>query len=233
MSGSGRDPGRSAIQEHTLEVARTARYATLGPPGRRVRELWFVCHGYRQLARRFVRRFRTLDDGSRLIVAPEGLSRFYLDPGEKRHGTDDPVGASWMTREDRLAEIRDYVRYLDALAAHVREGLDAPPERTVALGFSQGVHTVSRWVVQGSLEPPDDVILWGAYLPPDLDMEAASRRLGRARLTLVRGEADRYADPELREREMRRLETRGIEWREVTFPGGHELDPEVLEGLAG
>ena len=37
---------------------------------------------------------------------PEGLSRFYLDDPRKRHGPDAPIGASWMTREDREHEIR-------------------------------------------------------------------------------------------------------------------------------
>ena len=89
------------MQEHHLAVAKTARYYSLGEPGPATRQLWFVCHGYGQLAGRFLRHFEPLDDGSRVIVAPEGLSRFYLSesPAERR------VGASWMTREDRLVEI--------------------------------------------------------------------------------------------------------------------------------
>jgi hypothetical protein len=46
-------------------------------------------------------------------VAPEGLSRFYFEGGF--HGPGSKVGATWMTREDRLAKIEDYVGYLDAL----------------------------------------------------------------------------------------------------------------------
>lgn len=228
--GSG---GRGRIRELSLSVPRTARYAALGDlSGRGVRELWLVCHGYKQLARRFLRRFLALDDGSRLLVAPEGLSRFYLDAADQRHGPEHRVGASWMTREDRLAEIDDYVRYLDALAARIAEGLEAPPERTVALGFSQGVHTVSRWVVMGRREPPHELILWGAYLPPDLDMDRARLRLEGVDVTLVRGAEDPYADPELLDRERERLKRAGVEYRERVFPGGHEIDGEVLRRLA-
>ena len=64
------------MDEHHIQVSRTARYFTLGTAGPDTRQLWLVCHGYRQLARRFLRGFRGLDEGSRLIVAPEGLSRF-------------------------------------------------------------------------------------------------------------------------------------------------------------
>src|SRR5438477_56805 len=75
-------------------------------------------------------------------VAPEGLSRFYLteSPAERR------VGASWMTREDRLHEIDDYVRYLDGVYGNV-----VPRNaRVTALGFSQGTATVCRWAGLGS-----------------------------------------------------------------------------------
>src|SRR5213595_2848351 len=87
-----------------------------------------------QLAARFLEKLRVLDDGHRYLVAPEGLSRFYLSesPTERR------VGASWMTREDRLAEIEDYVRYLDAVYADVFGFLDRALVTAHALGFSQG-----------------------------------------------------------------------------------------------
>src|SRR6266581_2470839 len=85
------------MQEHSFSTARSARYFTLGAP-ERAAEFWFVYHGYGQLASRFLERFRSIESERRCIVAPEGLSRFYLSesPAERR------VGASWMTRGDRL-----------------------------------------------------------------------------------------------------------------------------------
>src|SRR5947199_10791389 len=102
------------MQEHHFSTRRTARFFTLGSPERST-DLWILCHGYGQLASRFLERFRPIEAERRCIVAPEGLSRFYLtdSPAERR------VGASWMTREDRLHEIDDYVRYLDALHAKI------------------------------------------------------------------------------------------------------------------
>src|SRR5437868_14633480 len=149
------------MHEHHIGVSRTARYFTLGESLRGVAEVWFVCHGYGQLAARFLEKLRVLDDGRRHLVAPEGLSRFYLteSPTERR------VGASWMTREDRLHEIDDYVRYLDAVHAD----LQRPNARITALGFSQGSATVCRWAALGTARI-DRVIVWGGEVPPDLDL---------------------------------------------------------------
>src|SRR5947209_13753779 len=172
------------MQEHILTTSRTARYFTVGSL-EEAAELWIVCHGYGQLASRFLERFGPIADDQRCVVAPEGLSRFYLteNPTERR------VGASWMTREDRLHEIDDYVRYLDALYAHVAPG----NARVTALGFSQGTATVCRWAAFGSARI-DRLIVWGGEVPPDLDLGDArvNTRLRDLRLTLVHGTKDQF-----------------------------------------
>src|SRR5687767_2104602 len=105
------------MQAHAITTARTARYYTAGaetpagareanPPGEReahgpVREVWLACHGYGQLAGRFLAGLDAVRAPGRLLVAPEGLSRFYVDDRHER------VGASWMTREAREDEIDD------------------------------------------------------------------------------------------------------------------------------
>ncbi len=40
------------MSEEHIEIPRRARYATLGGPGEELREIWILCHGYGQLARR-------------------------------------------------------------------------------------------------------------------------------------------------------------------------------------
>ena len=109
------------IEESHIVVRRTARYYTIGAAVASPRALWFACHGYGQLAAYFARPFESLDDGTRVVVVPEALSRFYFgDPRQRLQGVDSLVGATWMTREDREREIDDHVGYLDALYAHVR-----------------------------------------------------------------------------------------------------------------
>src|SRR5215211_5481963 len=136
-----------------LAVRRTARYLTMGVPSPATRELWYVCHGYGQLAAEFIRDFAVLDDDSRLVVAPEALNRFYKNPEPSRHRIGG-VGATWMTSEARELEIDDYVAYLDDLHAHltadaVAGGADPDSLRVRVLGFSQGAATAARWVALG------------------------------------------------------------------------------------
>lgn len=248
------------MREHHIRVARTGRYFTLGSAGTQLREIWVVCHGYRQLARRFLRRFADLDDLNRLIVAPEGLSRFYLHDTEGRHGKEVPVGATCMTREDRENEISDYVGFLDGVLDEVLDGfleevsdesLDESPDkvsgeasddgnegsngatpRLTVLGFSQGAQTVCRWVAAGDFAV-ERIILWGAYLPDDFDLERGPKRLGSAGLVLVRGLRDHFISDEAHASQEKKLEALGIPFQTITHPGGHELDPALLREIAG
>lgn len=206
------------MQEHHLPVARTARYFTLGSADA-PRDIWFVCHGYGQLAARFLERFRPIERADRLIVAPEGLSRFYLtdSPAERR------VGASWMTREDRISEIADYIGYLDALYEAV---VPATAPVTV-LGFSQGSATACRWVEMTSRRC-DRLIVWGGEIPPDVDLA----RLAGTRLTLVYGDRDEYFTPKIVTATQERLRNGPVDYALVPFDGGHEIDEGTLQRLA-
>ena len=131
---------------HRINVPRSARYHLLGDR-RGAEELWLVLHGYSQLASSFLKWFEPVARPGRLIVAPEGLSRAYFDESGARR-----VGASWMTREDREAEIEDYVRYLDALTDELM-GSIPPLPRIQVHGFSQGAATAARWAAGILLAP--------------------------------------------------------------------------------
>ena len=220
----------SDAREHHLEVRRTARYWTLGEPAA-AREVWFVLHGYMQLARRFLRRFEAIQAPGRLFVAPEGLSRFYVRSGGGRHGAESVVGASWMTREDRETEIADYVAYLDVLADEILAEADGGAEVTV-LGFSQGVATASRWVTLGRVRPRR-LVLWGDFLPPDLNMARAAEALRPVDVVLVRGTEDGALESEeLAAAEAERVEEAALSARHVVYAGGHDIDTDTLSKLA-
>ena len=216
--------------EHHLAATRTARYYTLGAPGAAVREVWLACHGYGQLARYFLRKLAPLDDGTRLIVAPEALSRCYIENPGVAHATAR-VGATWMTREDRLNEIRDYVGYLDAVHAHVSARPAWERVRLVVLGFSQGAATAARWAALGAAAP-DALVLWAQGLPPDLDLTAARERWRRLTVWLVAGADDAAFTPAAVQADRTRLAEQGVRHEVVTFPGGHELDAAPLARVA-
>lgn len=211
--------------ERHLPVQRTARYYLLGDV-RVAGERWFVLHGYGQLAGSFIRSFAALAGPERAVVAPEALSRFYLDAMHEH----EQVGASWMTKADRLREIDDYLAYLDALAAHL-DAASGEPVETCVLGFSQGTATACRWVARGEA-PADRLILWAGGIPPDLDLERHRALLQQLDLTLVVGMEDTYIPEERVTEETTRLDDHGIPYRTIRFDGGHRLDPDVLRRIA-
>ena len=218
-------------REHHLPVTRTARYFARGPVSGAPKELWICCHGYGQSAARFLRHFARIDDGSRLLVAPEALSRFYIEETNGGSHADAKVGASWMTREDRLSEIDDYIGYLDALVAQLGADYDLAHARVIALGFSQGVATVARWVERGRSRV-DEIILWAGALPPDMDLDRPAHPLRSLRPLVVLGDADAYAHPDAVAEQERRLRARGIDYELIRFAGGHRLDYDTLAALA-
>lgn len=215
---------------HHILVPRTARYALLGAPGPETREIWVVLHGYRQLAHRFIRRFRPVLQPHRLVVAPEALNRFYVGDAPGRHGPGSTVGGTWMTREDREVEIADYVRYLDLLHDQVQGWLPAPVP-VVALGFSQGCHTLSRWAAYGASRLRA-AVFWGEVLPPDLDLERAGKAYRSTRLVSVQGREDTHITPDLLERQRRQVEAMEVGWEERWHSLGHVLEPETLAAVA-
>ncbi len=207
------------MQEHHFAARRTARYCTLGPASA-AQEVWFVMHGYGQLAGTFIRHFEPIDDGHRLIVAPEALSRFYL-PGHRR------VGASWMTKEDRLTEIDDYLAYLDALYDRLFESIDRSRVTVHVLGFSQGAATASRWSTLGHVDA-DRLILWAGDLAHDLDLAAHAETLQGLNLTLVVGTDDEFVTPERLAGLEALLIQHSIPYRLRPFKGPHRMDAETL-----
>lgn len=212
------------MTEHHLAVRRTARYYTLGSAD--AHDVWIVCHGYAQLARYFLRSFEPLDDGTRFIVAPEALNRYYYETAPGVHTADARVAATWMTREDREHEIEDYIAYLDALAGHITRGRG---RRITALGFSQGAATVSRWAAGGSTVI-DHVILWGSAVAPEL--EPAPDLLRGARLTIAIGAADEQIPHGEVDRQDERLRSRGLDYELFRYQGGHRIEAESLQRLA-
>jgi len=208
------------MEERFIHVRRTARYHLLGRPEASP-ELWIVLHGYGQLARYFLNAFEGLEEG-RVIVAPEGLSRFYLDTDHSR------VGATWMTREDRLHEIDDQISYLDTLVADLAKSA-MPGAAVNVLGFSQGVATATRWAVQGKTGL-NKLVLWAGSVPPELDRDALLA-LRHTNIDQVLGDKDEYADASDLENTARRFESAGVPHRKHLFSGAHRLEPVLLGRL--
>ncbi|GAB3865448.1 esterase [Hymenobacter segetis] len=212
--------------ERHLTVARTARYQQLGELSPQTRRVWFICHGYGQLAAYFIRHFAFLADAdpTTVIIAPEGLSRFYLS------GNGGRVGASWMTRDDRLHEIDDHIGFLNQLAAAVLP--QCPPEvQVTVLGFSQGTATVGRWLAQAAFRPAH-LILWAGGFPEDVAPGAVQQLLQGLPVSVVIGSDDEYISTAQAQQQQQLLQQFGADAQLLTFAGKHELNRSILEKLA-
>jgi len=195
----------AAPRKHRFSVARSARCCSQG--GEAASEAWMVLHGYGQLASRLLRSLESLATPSRLVVAPEGLSRFYLEAGTGR------VGASWMTKEDRAQEVEDYLAYLDQVRAAL-----IPPVPLTVLGFSQGVATAPV---------PVRLVCWGGLVPDEI----AAASLVPIRLTYVVGEQEEWAPVSAVEAQAAGFRAGGVLVDVIRFEGGHEIRPEVAARL--
>jgi predicted esterase len=216
-------------REHHITVERSARYETLGPRDGSAQEIWFVLHGYGQLAKDFIRLFANIDDGTRQVVAPEALNRFYLVGPDAAPAAERPVGATWMTKEDRLSEINDYVSYLDAVAARELQPYRGTAPRVIVLGFSQGAATAARWILGGEIRPAH-TILWGGFLPPDVDPSADALRATSVQIVL--GSRDRFLSAERLAEEERRLREHEFGYRLIRYEGGHGIGSITLREVA-
>jgi predicted esterase len=219
------------FEQRHITVPRSARYAVLGSLEADLREVWFVCHGQSQLATRFLARFLPLESPDRLFVAPEALSRYYLSPPKNGpHAPGTPVGASWMTSEDRETEIDNYIAYLDLLHDEVFSVVDRARVRLWVLGFSQGASTVVRWVVRGKVEP-DRVVLASGMLPAELNESGAARLAARGPLMVTFGDADEFATAARIQSEESKLKQLRVPYEMIRFKGGHTITPALLEQL--
>nr|WP_207435898.1 alpha/beta fold hydrolase [Sabulibacter ruber] len=205
-----------------MQVPRTAHLYQAGTLSAETQHLWIVCHGYGQLARYFIRHFEGLVDEHTAVLAPEANSRFYLE------GVSGRVGATWMTKEERLHEISDYVSYLNL----VREtALQEAPNATLhVLGFSQGGATVCRWLAQAQW-PVTRLVLWAGMFPEDMEMASARQALAHTKLSYVYGLQDPFVADEKVQEQLTRVRAAGLEPEIITFEGKHEINPEVLQQI--
>ena len=216
--------------EHHIEVRRSARYYTLGEPSAETRDVWFACHGYGQLAADFIKEFEIIAHPTRVIVAPEALSRYYAANEPGFHSSESKVLASWMTREDRDVEIDDYVAYLDAVYDEIISQVDRKNVSVTVLGFSQGGATANRWVTRGRSRA-DRLIMWGALIASDADLNQAATFFRNVKLTIVYGKRDQFANERMIEDYQNVLSEKGIPFELITFNGGHRMDRDTLRRL--
>ncbi len=209
------------MQKHQITVQKTAHYVTIGEIDEQTENVWFVIHGYGQLAEYFIKKFNVLDDGKTVIIAPEALSKFYLKEFSGR------VGSAWMTKYERDSEITDYINYLNHLYEIVLQGVDVNKLKINILGFSQGTATVARWCMNGTIKY-DRLILWAGYFGNGIEDVIDVTKLTDKEVILCYGKQDEFLvkiDTLQYEKDIQKA----IPHIQIhTFEGGHTIDEELI-----
>jgi len=202
--------------EQKLRTNKTFRYE-VSSESNEFDTVLYVLHGYGQQAQYFIRKFRPFFD-KMLVVAPEGMHRFYLS------GSSGRVGASWMTKEAREDDIEDNIEWLNQLDAHISQKY--PVKRKILLGFSQGGATAARWYHKGAVSF-DAMILWACVFPPDLSPEEEISPAGHQHFAI--GDEDEFYNTEAQSELVKFYLNKGFSTH--TFEGKHDIEPNTLDSI--
>lgn len=206
------------ISEFNIITQKTARYYSNRPDSVNIEFVWFVLHGYAQLAKDFVKEFDFLNDNNTLIVAPEGLSKFYFR---------NNVGASWMTKEDRLNDINDYLNYLNLLFDEIGAKYNLSKAKFNLLGFSQGVHTAVRWFVSTN-HNFDRLLLCSSDFPKDADFDNLKNKLQKSKMYFIYGNKDDVIGKQTFQESVNLLRINEVGFDEIVFEGKHTIDKNSI-----
>ncbi len=206
-------------EQHHLTVPLQVSYRSLNKFTERTKRVWVVFHGYGQLTEYFLKKFEVLNPDENFVVAPQGLSKFYLD------GFSGRVGATWMTKEDRLTEIDNQQAYINAV---LKKALIRKPSELILFGFSQGVSTMCRFATHNHVDF-QKMVLWAGTFPPEITKDDITHWRKDLALNYYSG----TKDPFLKEGMVEALEERiyAVTGKKVTttyFEGKHEIQEELL-----
>jgi len=190
----------------------------------KTKNIWVVLHGYAQLAEYFIRHFGNLNPNENFIIAPEGLSRFYVE------GLTGRVGASWLTKDDRQSEIKDQSNYINAVLQDCQVNLKDSSCRFIILGFSQGTAAAVRWMVNNAIRP-NQLILWAGAFPHDVDADQHPEIYRNLPLHFAYGDEDQFLQFFKMEESMAKFKQAGIKLNQWTFNGKHSMDKPTLDRI--
>lgn len=204
--------------EHSITTTKHARVFTFGNLQSSTKFIWLACHGYGMLAKFFIEKFEDFDPNEHFVIAPEGLSKAYIE------GLTGRVGASWMTKEDRNNEIIDYIHYIDIVYEQFITNQSA---KIIAFGFSQGVATITRWA-NATNKKIDHLVLWAGNPGNELITE---NRISQLPIQFILGDKDHFISEDAKIHLNKTFEKAGFKYSTIIFEGGHSIDKAVLKNL--
>ena len=207
--------------EHHIDIQVKASYYTLNNLTEETERVWVVFHGYGQLAAFFIKKFEGLDPKNNFIIAPQGLSKYYLE------GVYGRVGASWMTKEDRLTEIANQYAYIDQVLSQY----NLAGKELIYFGFSQGTATMGRYAAHAQTSF-SKMIIWAGTFPPDTHPDDWNYLNGSEGIHYYTSKEDIYFKEEMIDQQNETVKkalgvTPELHW----YDGGHKVIPELLRDI--
>ena len=202
-----------------VNIKRTARYFISKDIDENIEQVIFVLHGYAQNADDFLNSCAALANERTLLVAPEGLSKFYW-----KDFTSNP-SSSWMTSLERENEIIDTLNYLSQVLMEVKMKLPKSGVNYACLGFSQGAATASRFACNPYFNC-DHLFLYGGGPAHDLNWEALPSNL---RFYLIYGNRDPLVSSSQAEKIEALIKSKQHLVYRLEFNGKHKIEAEALD----
>jgi predicted esterase len=207
-------------KEKEISYQITNSYSTLNTLGQTTKNVWIVCHGMGYLSRYFLKYFKDLDPAENYFIAPQAQSKYYIAPDYKH------VGSSWLTKENTIKETENIMRYFDAV---LENELIPNKVNLIALGYSQGVSVMMRYVSKRKINCNQLVIMSGG-IPKELISEDFD--FLNAKITMIYGTKDEYLNSERIDYECDRVkELFGKKAQIISFDGNHMVNRELLSKL--
>ncbi|GAA3604805.1 esterase [Flavivirga amylovorans] len=206
--------------EKEISYQTTNTYSTLNILSSKTKHVWLVCHGMGYLSRYFLKYFKQINAEENYIIAPQASSKYYLGSKFKH------VGASWLTKENTIAETKNILSYLDA----VLEAENIPKDKKlIVFGYSQGVSIAARYVVKRKLQC-DQLILHSGGIPKELIVD--DLKFLKAKVSLVYGTNDTFLSKDRMALETKRaIELFGSHVNIIPFEGVHEVNVDIINDL--
>ncbi len=206
--------------EKEISYQSTNSYSTLNTLTSQTKNIWIVCHGMGYLSRYFLKYFKALNADENYIIAPQAQSKYYL----KDQFTH--VGASWLTRENTIAETVNILNYIDAVIENEQLPLHS---NIIMLGYSQGVSIVMRYVASRKLQC-NQLVLMSGGIPKELTQDDLNFYNGAVKM--IYGDKDEYLNNERLVYEQQRIKELFKENVEIIpFDGNHMVNVELINSL--
>ncbi len=212
------------FNKHSISFEFSSSYITYNQLTDTTENIWIVFHGYGQLSKYFIRRFDVLDADKNYIIAPQGLSKFYVDEDYKN------VGASWLTKEDRGSDLLNQQKYLIKLMDELKLKIDFSKIKINFFGFSQGASTLTRLLMNYNMKV-NNIIIWAGWVPDEF-FNINKDVLKDTNLFFVVGNKDKYYNNPIIKGYIEKFKkTLNKEIDYFVFNGGHIVDRKVLKKI--